>query len=155
MKRLRPVMAAAALAVVSGIVLMPVLASAAPASALSSCSGTSLVKGLNALGVYSSIRVPTVGNGTGDDNCELGPGNDSVAVARLQVALDSVFCNYDAGLTVDGIYGSATQTAVRDAQKAYGVPQDGIYGPVTGVAMWWIVAGSNGLKCAQIVQINN
>jgi hypothetical protein len=42
------------------------------------------------------IRVPTVGNGTGNDNCQLGLGNDSVAISRLQIALNSL-CNFSAG----------------------------------------------------------
>jgi peptidoglycan hydrolase-like protein with peptidoglycan-binding domain len=154
MKRIRAfTAAAAALAAACGIALLPALTSAPPASAQASCTGTSLIPttiaGLGGT-VAVSIRVPTVGNGTGNWDCDLGLGNEGVAVSRLQIALDSANCNHDAGLTVDGIYGPLTQQAVINIQNVYFLTPDGIYGPQTGHAMQWPVAGSNGTECARI-----
>ncbi|HEX9542896.1 MAG TPA: peptidoglycan-binding domain-containing protein [Streptosporangiaceae bacterium] len=147
MKRIRPLLAAAAaaLAVASGIAVLPALTSATPASAAVSCTGTSLVADRGGL---FEVRVPTVGNGTGNDNCQLGLGNDNVAVGRLQIALNQ--CNsraFSPPLAVDNNYGTKTQTAVRKVQAYWGVPVDGIYGPTTRHAMAWPVAGSNGGVC--------
>jgi peptidoglycan hydrolase-like protein with peptidoglycan-binding domain len=151
MKRIRPFLAAAAaLAVASGIALLPALMSATPASAAVSCTGTSLVVAVNpTTHVIGDVRVPTVGNGSGNWVCELGPGNDSVAVARLQIALDE--CNLHAGLAVDDDYGPLTEAAVEAVQAHYNVPEDGVWGPVTGFAMLWPAAGSNGSSCDQIL----
>jgi len=138
---------AAALAVASGIAVLPALTSAPPASAAAVCTGTSLVTG----GGGDQIRVPTTTNGSKNVTCDLALGNTGSGVARLQVALDNSLCNPPgAGLAVDGDYGPLTQQAVRNTQAAYGVAVDGIYGPVTGHAMWWPVAGSNGTVCEQM-----
>jgi peptidoglycan hydrolase-like protein with peptidoglycan-binding domain len=133
---------AAALAVASGIAVLPALTSAPSASAAVSCTGTSLVPSVGAAG--DRMRMPTVGNGTRNWHCQLGLGNAGVAVARLQIALDSVACNPPgAGLTVDGIYGPLTEAAVKAVQKSAGITQDGIYGPVTAADMLWpLAAGS-------------
>jgi peptidoglycan hydrolase-like protein with peptidoglycan-binding domain len=139
---------AAALAVASGIAVLPALASAPPASAAASCTGTSLLTG--ALG--NAIRLPTVGNGTGNDNCQLGVGNNSVAVARLQIALDQCDLN-PAGyhqIATDGSYGPDTAGAVTATQRFFGITQDGIYGPQTRNAMFWPVAGSGGGACEKL-----
>ena len=145
MKRIRLFLAAvAALAVTSGIALAPALTSATPASAQPSCTGTSLFQGL--LNPPDLVRVPTLGNNSGNLNCELGLGNTGVAVRRLQIALDSS-CNLFDNLAVDGIYGPLTRQAVIDVQDFYDVPADGIYGPVTATHMSWPVAGSNGKSC--------
>jgi peptidoglycan hydrolase-like protein with peptidoglycan-binding domain len=161
MKRIHPFLAAAAgLAAASLIALTPVLASAGPASAATAgvkpastsafCTGTSLVAGASDRGPVQ-LRVPTVGNGTGNWHCNLEFGDDNVAVARLQVALDSSNCELGAGLTVDGDYGSLTRQAVVNVQKARGAPADGEYGPVTGAVMLWPVAGSNDTRCGSII----
>jgi hypothetical protein len=84
-----------------------------------------------------------------EDNCQLGLGNDSVAVARLQIALDSL-CNFSAGLAVDNDYGPLTEAAVAHAQSEYGIPVDGIYGPQTRNVLWWPVAGMGPNVCEQI-----
>jgi peptidoglycan hydrolase-like protein with peptidoglycan-binding domain len=99
--------------------------------------------------IIDHVRVPTVGNGTANWTCDLGPGNDSVAVQRLQIALNE--CNLHAGLAVDGIYGSLTGAAVRAVQSHDGVPADGVFGPVTAFAMQWPVVGSNGGTCGKIL----
>jgi hypothetical protein len=135
---------AAALAVASGIAVLPALTSASPARPQPSCTGTSLFQGL--LSPPDLVRVPTLGNNSGNLNCELGLGNTGVAVRRLQIALDSS-CNLFDNLAVDGIYGPLTRQAVIDVQNFYDVPADGIYGPVTATHMSWPVAGSNGNSC--------
>jgi peptidoglycan hydrolase-like protein with peptidoglycan-binding domain len=138
MKRVRPFLAAAAaLAVVSGGAVLPVLSSAALASAQASCNGTSLKPALDG----GSVRVPTLGNGTGNTNCDLGIGNAGQAVARLQIALR--YCNNDdTTVAVDSNYGPLTSEAVLDVQQTYGLPdQDGIFGPQTSNAMLWPVSG--------------
>ena len=140
---------AAALAVASGIAVLPALASAPPASALPSCTGTSLI--WDRAGFFQ-VRVPTIGNGTGNDDCELGPGNDSVAVQRLQIALDQCdlpFIPYPA-IAADGSYGVNTENAVKATQRYWGITADGIYGPQTRGAMGWPVAGSNGGICTSV-----
>jgi hypothetical protein len=141
MKRIRPFLAAAAaLAAASGIALLPALMSAAPASAAASCTGTSLVAAVGG----GNVRIPTIGNGTGSWQCELGLGNDSAAVGRLQIGLNN--CNLHAGLTVDNDYGSLTRQAVINFQHAHSLSADGIYGPATGGSMKWPVSGSS--RCA-------
>jgi peptidoglycan hydrolase-like protein with peptidoglycan-binding domain len=125
--------------------LLPALTSAASASAAVSCTGTSLVPDEALTG---SVRVPTTANNTLIFDCELGPGNQGVAVQRLQIALDH--CVFFDHLAVDGIYGPATQAAVRAAQTFLDVPVDGIYGPQTAIKMAWPVAGSNYSRCEDI-----
>jgi putative peptidoglycan binding protein len=142
-----PLAAMAVVAAASGITWVT-LASATPASAAVSCTGTSLV--VDRGGLFE-VRVPTVGNGTGNVNCQLGLGNDNVAVGRLQIALNQ--CNFRAFhppyplLAVDNNYGSLTQRAVERTQAYWGVPVDGIYGPQTRRAMVWPAAGTNGGVC--------
>lgn len=127
-----------ALAVVSTIALFtsPVPAAAAAVS----CTGTTTV---NAAVPGVRITVPTVGNGTGNWHCELGIGNTSSAVKRLQIALNDTTCSFiSPRLTVDGIYGPLTQQAVKQEQAIILVPIDGIYGPVTASQMLWPASGA-------------
>jgi peptidoglycan hydrolase-like protein with peptidoglycan-binding domain len=90
------------------------------------CNGTSLLSGSN----VSVIRVPTITNGSFDNECNLLPSDVAglVPVERLQIDLDDC---YGAGLTVDGEYGPDTEAAVKAVQASEGVPQDGDYGPIT------------------------
>jgi peptidoglycan hydrolase-like protein with peptidoglycan-binding domain len=142
MKGIRSLLAApAALAVASGITVLPVLTSAAPVSAQSSCAGTTLIPAVS--GGY--VRVPTTTDGSGHLNCNLGLGNAGEAVARLQIALD--YCNLKDDLAIDGDYGPLTQEAVEDVQQAHNIPVDGTFGPLTSGRMQWPVAGSNNTKC--------
>jgi len=147
MMRIRLLIApAAALAVASGIALLPALTLATPASAQASCDGTSLILGFDeSNNTVGAIRVPTLGNGTGNTDCILGAGNAGPAVARLQIALDE--CNLHAGLAVDSDYGPLTRQAVINVQRAEHVTQDGVFGPMTGILMHWPQAGSNGTIC--------
>jgi len=59
----------------------------------------------------------------GSGNLKVGSRGD--AVRNLQIALNSLM---GAGLSVDGIYGSKTASAVRAFQKKYGLSADGIFG---------------------------
>lgn len=62
----------------------------------------------------------------------LGANNDQNTVRRLQELLNE---KHNAGLQVDGIFGSKTDKAVRDYQSAKGLQVDGIVGPKTWGAL--------------------
>jgi peptidoglycan hydrolase-like protein with peptidoglycan-binding domain len=128
--------AAAVLVTASGIIGVS-LASAPPAAGQASC--TNISGFYNTAGI--SVPVPTIGFNTHQDNCDLGPGNDSVAVQTLQFELDDC---YSQNLSQDGIYGPLTEEAVQDAQQALHITADGIYGPVTRSHMSWTNYGLDG-----------
>jgi peptidoglycan hydrolase-like protein with peptidoglycan-binding domain len=111
----------------SGITLM----SATPASAQASCTGTSFYTDVNG----ATVSIPTIGNGTHLDNCLLGVGNDSEAVAWLQGSLNACYGQH---LTVDGSYGPLTKAAVEVAQRDAKITVDGIYGPQTRDHILWV-----------------
>jgi peptidoglycan hydrolase-like protein with peptidoglycan-binding domain len=143
MRRIHPFLAATAvLAAVSAAALLPALTLATPASATATCAGTSLVNGLF---LRTPIRVPTVGDATPNQwDCMLGPGDTSTAVARLQIDLNDCYGN---NLTVDGIYGANTKNAVIAVQHREGVPQDGVYGPMTIEYFWYQRSGQPAGAC--------
>ncbi|WP_420847697.1 peptidoglycan-binding domain-containing protein [Natronosporangium hydrolyticum] len=58
-------------------------------------------------------------------------------VAALQRTLVNCYGQNTGG--IDGIWGSATTTALRNAQRSAGVSVDGIYGPQTRNAFRWAV----------------
>jgi len=58
-------------------------------------------------------------------------GSKGDAVKKLQTALNKS----GAGLVVDGIFGTGTETAVREFQKAKGLVVDGAVGPATNKAL--------------------
>ena len=61
-------------------------------------------------------------------------GSTGTEVRELQELLN----RYGAELTVDGIFGNKTHTAVVEFQKTVGIGTDGIVGPVT----WeWLMSG--------------
>jgi peptidoglycan hydrolase-like protein with peptidoglycan-binding domain len=141
-KRVRSFSAAlAALAVASGVAVLPALTSAVPASAQASCAGTTLLPAVSG----GQVRVPTTTDGSGHLNCVLGLGNAGEAVARLQIALD--YCNLHANLAIDSQYGPLTEAAVKAVEQASSLPQDGVFGQLTSGRMKWPVAGSNNTKC--------
>jgi peptidoglycan hydrolase-like protein with peptidoglycan-binding domain len=112
---------------IAGISLTP----AAPARAQVSCTNWSIYTDVSGW----AVAIPTIGMQTYRDNCDLGLGNDSQAVAALQ---DSLNHCYGQHLTVDGIYGPLTQAAVEYAQRSAGITVDGIYGPQTRDHIkWW------------------
>lgn len=121
--------AVAVLVAASGITGMT-LVSAVPASAQASCTGYSPLLGTG--GNY--MLIPTIGNATGRDNCDLGLGNDSNAVVILQGTLNHCYGQH---LTVDGDFGSLTQAALKVAQRREGITADGVYGPQTRDHIKW------------------
>jgi hypothetical protein len=112
-------------------------ASPAAADSWGPCSG--YTKWVGTWGGQYTAWYPTEGTGTYDVNCILRWNPDHFArgagVRVLQQALN--LC-YDAGLTVDGVYGSATAVAVADARNAEGL--DGRwydYAPYLREALHW------------------
>ncbi|MCI7671964.1 peptidoglycan-binding domain-containing protein [Schaalia hyovaginalis] len=67
-------------------------------------------------------------------NCYLERGSENRGVAELQYSLKR--CNGQQ-IAVDGVYGPATEQAVKNVQYAHGLYVDGVYGPATGSAMTW------------------
>lgn len=68
-------------------------------------------------------------------NCYLESGNNNIAVQDLQESLNQC---HGKSLTLDGIFGPATYTAVLQVQTSLGITADGVYGPQTRNAMsWW------------------
>lgn len=63
----------------------------------------------------------------------LRPGESGVDVRKAQYFLRVIGTFYDAvpEITVDGVYGPATENAVRAFQRAFGLAQDGIIGEQT------------------------
>lgn len=68
---------------------------------------------------------------TGDVKPVLTAGSVGSAVRALQQRLNAL----GAALTVDGVFGAATEAAVRAFQKAVGLFQDAIVGPDTWLAL--------------------
>ena len=70
-------------------------------------------------------------------------GSRGRSVAQLQTALNRISQNFPAipKLTVDGIYGSGTERAVRIFQQAFGLTDDGIVGRQTWYAVERIFVG--------------
>jgi peptidoglycan hydrolase-like protein with peptidoglycan-binding domain len=62
----------------------------------------------------------------------LRQGSKGNAVKALQSDLNTVM---KSGLTVDGDFGAATDTALRAFQKKYGLSVDGVYGPASAAVM--------------------
>jgi hypothetical protein len=111
---------------VLGTLAMSMVAVAAPAQALPTCNTATFNGDLSNYWYWPTAN--------GNPNCLLGRGNQGVAVARLQMNLNQC---YWAGLVEDGIYGAATERAVRNAQVAIGARADGVYGPETRSKMSW------------------
>ena len=109
------------------------LAAAAPASAQPSCTNSTSF--LVNPAPKTTVNIPTVGAQTGQDNCELGVGNDNPGVGVLQRNLNSC---HGAHLALDDDYGQATKAAVVAAQRAAHITADGIYGPQTRDHISWI-----------------
>jgi peptidoglycan hydrolase-like protein with peptidoglycan-binding domain len=89
---------------------------------------------LRNLGGYD-VNVPATASGS--DDCELGVGNESIAVALLQIDLNACYGQH---LAVDWIYGPLTKAAVEVAQRDSGATVDGIYGPQTRGDIKWVDA---------------
>lgn len=112
---------------VFGALALSMVAGAAPAQALPTCS-------ISAEGRTSTSWWYWPAAANGDVNCVMGRGNQGAAVRSLQSALNRC---HGQGLSVDGVYGPATEQAVRNVQAAGGIAQDGVYGPQTRSRMRW------------------
>jgi peptidoglycan hydrolase-like protein with peptidoglycan-binding domain len=86
----------------------------------------------------------------------IAPGATGNAVRRLQRALRRT---PDLDLSVDGVFGPKTETAVKDFQQGAGLVVDGIVGPLTwgalpdGGPMPTLEEGSNGQVVSSLQQI--
>ncbi|MFE6976196.1 peptidoglycan-binding protein [Streptomyces sp. NPDC057682] len=66
--------------------------------------------------------------------CYMSRGNTGPGVKTLQRAMNRC---YGKSLTLDGIFGAATETALKSVQGKHGLTKDGKYGPKTRNAMNW------------------
>lgn len=86
----------------------------------------------------------------------IGPGDSGDAVRRLQRALRRT---PDLSLAVDGVFGPATEAAVRRVQEGSGLTVDGIVGPQTwaalpdGAPMPTLQEGSTGFVVARLQNV--
>jgi peptidoglycan hydrolase-like protein with peptidoglycan-binding domain len=100
--------------------------------------------------VIKGIHMPNPGQPT------ISQGATGDAVRRLQRALRRT---PNLGLVVDGVFGSATETAVKDFQQGAGLTVDGVVGPQTwaalpnGAPMPTLQEGSNGAVVKSLQQI--
>ncbi|MEU3105569.1 peptidoglycan-binding domain-containing protein [Streptomyces griseoflavus] len=83
---------------------------------------------------YYAYNIILPAASTNSLDCTMGRGSYGNAVRALQSNLN--LC-YNAGLTVDGDFGGATETALKAAQRRDGTAADGVYGPATRRAMTW------------------
>lgn len=67
-------------------------------------------------------------------NCYLDRGAENYGVTELQYSLK--YCNGQ-NIAVDGVFGAATEQAVKNVQYNHGLVADGVYGPNTGSKMTW------------------
>lgn len=65
-------------------------------------------------------------------------GSRGIGVSNLQYFLDYLSAFYDTipPLTIDGVFGSSTEQAVKDAQKTLGITEDGVVGELTWNAIY-------------------
>jgi peptidoglycan hydrolase-like protein with peptidoglycan-binding domain len=125
-------------ALLAAAAFVPALLVATPGpaqAALPHCTGSTWFR---VAGHQWFVEIPSVGNGTAATDCQLARGDSSAAVRVLQRAINSC---YGQGLAVDGVFGPATERAVRNVQNFHringspGVVVDGIYGPQTRSVM--------------------
>ena len=74
-------------------------------------------------------------------------GGTGPRVKNLQLMLN--FLKYNCG-TADGIFGSATLTAVKNFQRFYGLSVDGIVGKDTKAEIWRLLDGTIPDGCVQV-----
>jgi hypothetical protein len=95
------------------------------------------------------VHLPSAGRNSGNINCTFVSGMSGGGVYKLQDALNRC---YGANLVVDGLFGPATEAALRRVELIHHVPPDGIYDPPLRKAMLWPVYNPDGSfdRCAQI-----
>ncbi|MBR6728145.1 MAG: peptidoglycan-binding protein [Clostridia bacterium] len=96
--------------------------------------------------IYNAVKRLNELNSEGIDREEitqqypgvLREGDSGVNVANLQYYLAYVSLFYDTlpSVAIDGVFGPATRAAVIDLQNTFGLPADGIVGPVTWEALY-------------------
>ncbi|MCE7080381.1 peptidoglycan-binding protein [Streptomyces sp. ST2-7A] len=86
-------------------------------------------------------RAPLPAASGGSFSCVMGRGAGGEHVKALQWSLNR--CE-GARLDVDGVFGPATESALRTARSRNGVASDGVYGPNTRNAMRWEIRRSSG-----------
>ncbi|MFC8663033.1 MULTISPECIES: peptidoglycan-binding domain-containing protein [Streptomyces] len=136
----------AAAVLLSGVGLS--LATASPAAAYAGYCNKSVTRS-SALGSVSFVfdaKIPAY-NGTMD--CYMNQGADSAAVEALQTTLNEC---YGRSLTVDGIFGPATKTALEYAQGKADIGVDGKYGTETrrGLKWYWDQRYGSRWGCARL-----
>jgi Putative peptidoglycan binding domain len=109
--------------------------SASAQAAISACTGAGTVYSTTASYFH---RIPVRGSSY---DCQLARGNQGAGVKRLQQTLNQC---YSAGIDADSIFGTDTYNALRAAQRAAHVSDDGSYGPNTRRAMKHPMYRSNG-----------
>ena len=87
----------------------------------------------------------STGTSTSGGSTMLKSGSKGEDVKTLQRNLNTVI---NAGLTVDGDFGSGTKVAVIKFQTKYGLEADGIYGPASAKKMAEILANKSTVKIA-------
>ena len=83
-------------------------------------------------GLYSTEELRKAGIDVKDNTPRLRRGSQGDEVADLQMLLNSKY-GYD--LEVDGNFGKATESAVKDFQKKHGLTADGVVGKKTWAAL--------------------
>lgn len=87
-------------------------------------------------------------NGNGTTHCIMRQGNNSSGTLVLQRALRKC---YGRSIPPDGIFGPATEKALKYAQSQHGLVADGVYGPNTRDAIRWTNYNSSGTSfCRKI-----
>jgi peptidoglycan hydrolase-like protein with peptidoglycan-binding domain len=152
--RIRTLAAAAALALSVVPVALATPATADVGVAAASCTGNSTMTrhGLR-------FTLPSVGNNTGNLNCHLGRGNQSVAVSNLQAHLNLCYWSgstmsghrsvFSTRLATDGIFGDRTRNAVIAVQGHHRISADGSYGPQTRGVMFFAADNGGAGVCRQ------
>lgn len=83
-------------------------------------------------GLYSTDELRKAGVDVADNTPTLRRGNKGEAVEELQALLNAKF-GFD--LEIDGDFGKATETAVKEFQKQHGLTADGVVGKKTWAAL--------------------
>ena len=99
--------------------------------------------------VETVLNAPIRGNTPSYPGTPLRVGSTGPNVVVVQVSLNRIAQNYPAIPkipTVDGIYGSRTEAAVRAFQRIFGLSADGIVGPATWYELVRVYGGVNALS---------